>query len=81
MLEASLDEKVAKAIDHEWIGLGNNRFNDVEFLLWRSNLELLLKEDRCLLVVVADNLVNDILPVAVDAAVKETAVVQGFSGR
>lgn len=81
MLEAPLDKKVAKAIDHEWISLGNNGLNDVEFLLWCSHLELLLEEYRCLLVIVADNLVNNILPVAVDAAVKETAVVQGLSGR
>lgn len=81
MLKAPLDKKVAKAIDHEWIGLGDNGLNDVELLLWCSHLELLLEKDRCLLVIVADNFVNNVLPVAVDAAVKETAVVQGLSSR
>lgn len=81
MFEAPLDKKVAKTVDHEWIGLGNNSLNDIELLLWCSHLELLLKKDRCLLVIIADNLVNNVLPVAVDAAVEETAVVQGLSGR
>lgn len=81
MLEAALDEKVAEAIDHEWIGLGDNGFDNVEFLLRCSDLQFLLEKDGCLLVIVANNLVNDVLPVAVDTAVKKTAVVQGLSGR
>ena len=79
MLEAPLDQKVSKSIDHERIGLSDNGFDDVELLLRSSHLELLLEKDRCLLVVVADDLINDILPVAIDAAVKQAAVVQGLS--
>jgi hypothetical protein len=32
------------------------------------------------LIIIANNLVNNVLPVAVDGAVKKTAIVEGFSG-
>lgn len=80
MLETALDEKVAEAVDHERVGLGNNSLDNFIFLLGGAHLELLLKEDRCLLVVVAHNLVNDVLPIAVDVAVEEATVVQRLSG-
>lgn len=76
MLEAALDKEIAKAIDHKRISLGNNGFHNLILLLRSSDLELLLKEDRRLLIIVADNLVDNILPIAVDVAIEETAVVQ-----
>lgn len=81
MLEASLDQEVAEAIDHQGIGLCDNSFNDFILLLRCADLELLLKEDRSLLIIVADNLVNDVFPVAVNGTVKETTVVERFGGR
>lgn len=76
MLKAALDEEVSETIDHQGIGLGDDRFDNVILLLGRANLELLLEEDGCLLVIVANNLVDDVLPVAVDIAVKEATVVK-----
>lgn len=40
--------------------------NDLVLLLSSANFELLLQEDRSLLIIVADDLVNDVLPVAGD---------------
>ena len=62
------------------IGLAKARRNFLPFLRI-SNLELLLQENRCLLVVVADDLVNDVLPVAVDIAIKQAAVVERLGSR
>lgn len=76
MLEASLYQKVTEAIDHQRVGLGNNCFHDFVLLIRSSDLELLLQKDGSLLVVVANDLVNDVLPVAVDIAIKQTAIVQ-----
>lgn len=45
MLEASLDEEVAKTIDHERVGLVNDGFDDFKLLFGSSNLQLLLQED------------------------------------
>ena len=42
MLKATLNEEVSKAIHHQRIGLGYNSFNDLVFLLYGANLELLL---------------------------------------
>lgn len=80
VLEATLDKKVAKAVDHERIGLGNNSLHNLILLLGCAHFELLLKKNRCLLVIVAHNFVDDILPVAVDVAVEKTTVVQRLSG-
>ena len=76
MLKAALDEEVSEAIDHQWIGLGDDCFDNVILLLRRANLQLLLEEDGCLLVIVADDLVDNVLPVAVDIAVKKATIVQ-----
>lgn len=76
VLETALDKEVPEAIDHQRIGLGDNGFDDVILLLRRANLELLLEEDGRLLIVVTDNLVDDVFPVAIDIAVKKTAVVE-----
>jgi hypothetical protein len=78
VLKASLNEEVSKAIDHQRVGLRHNGFNNVVLLLGRADLELLLQENGRLLVVVADDLVYDVFPVAVDIAVKETTIVEGF---
>ncbi len=81
MLEASLDKEIAESVDHERVGLGDDGLDDLVLLLRSADLELLLEEDRSLLVVVADNLVNDVLPVAVDVAVKQLAVVERLRRR
>jgi hypothetical protein len=39
-------------------------------LIRSADLELLLQEDGCLLVIVANNLVNNILPIAIDVPFK-----------
>lgn len=79
MLETALDKEVTKAVNHEGVGLGNDGLNYVVLLLLSSNLELLLQEDGRLLVIVADNLVDDILPVAGDVPIEKAPVVQRLS--
>jgi hypothetical protein len=78
VFKATLNQEVAKAIDHQWIGLSGDCLNDVILLLSGTNLELLLQEYGSLLIIVADNLINNILPVAVDGTVKKTTVIEGF---
>src|ERR1700692_1567555 len=56
MLKAALNQEVTEAIYHQRICLSNDGFNNVVLLLCGANLELLLKEDRCLLIIVANNL-------------------------
>ena len=80
VFKAALNQEVAKAIDHQWIGLSSNCLNDVILLLSRTNLELLLQEYGSLLIIVAHNLINNILPVAVDGAVKKTTIIKGLGG-
>jgi len=79
VLEATLNQEVSETIHHQWIGLGNNGLNNVVLLFSCADLKLLLKEDGSLLIVVADNLVNNVLPVAVNSAVKQTTVVERLS--
>ncbi len=69
VLEASLHQEVSETVDHQRISLGNNRLDDFVLLVRSPNLKLLLEEDRSLLIVAAYDLVNDILPIAVDIAV------------
>lgn len=64
MLETSLDKEIAKAINHERVRLINDGLHDFELLLRSTNFELLLQENGSLLVIVADYLVDDVLPVA-----------------
>lgn len=80
MLEAALDQEISKAIDHERVCLSNNGFDNFVFLLRSSDFELLLEEDGSLLVVVADNLVDDVLPIAIDVAIQKTTIVEGLGG-
>ena len=70
MLEAALDQEVAESIDHQRIGLSDNSFNNFVFLLYGTNFELLLEEDRGLLVVVTDYLVDNVFPIARNASIK-----------
>jgi hypothetical protein len=81
MFEATLNQKVSKAVDHELVGLCNDSIHDSMLLIRGTNLQLLLKKDRGLLVVVANNFVHNVLPVAIDAAFEQTSVVKGFDGR
>jgi hypothetical protein len=76
MLEAALNQKVSKSIDHKRISLSNNRLDDIILLFCSTDLKLLLEKDGGLLVIIADDLVNNILPVAVDCAVKKAAIVE-----
>lgn len=80
MLEATLDKEVAKAVNHQRVGLGHNGLDNIILLLSCPNLEFLLKKDGRLLVIVANNLIDNVFPVAVDGAVKKTAIVQRLSG-
>ena len=76
VLEATLDQEVAKAVDHQRVGLCDNGFDDLIFLFYSADFEFLLQEDGCLLVIVADDLVNDILPVAGHASIKKASIVE-----
>ena len=63
MLEASLDEEVSETVDHEWVCLVDDGLDNLILLLCGADLELLLEEDRSLLVVVADDLIDNVLPI------------------
>lgn len=80
MLEASLDQEVSEAIDHERVSLSNNGLDNLVFLLRSSDLEFLLEENGGLLVVVADDLVDNVLPVAIDVTIEETTIIEGLGG-
>lgn len=69
MLKTPLNEEVAESIYHERIGLADNGLDDVVLLLSRPNLELLLEKDGRLLVVVANDFVHNVFPVARDILV------------
>ena len=81
MLKTPLDEEVSKAVDHKRISLGNNCLYDVILLFRSADLQLLLEEDRRLLIIVADYLVDNILPVAVHVALEKAAIVQWLGWR
>ena len=76
--EAALDEEVPKTIDHQRVSLSNDSLNDIVFLLHRTDLQLLLKKDGCLLIVVADDLVYNITPVAVHRTIQQATVIKRF---
>ncbi len=75
VLEASLNEKVAEAVDHQWIGLSNDGLDNLELLLSGADLELLLQKYRGLLVVVANDLVDNVFPVAAHVTIEKLAIV------
>ena len=78
MLEAALDEEVAEAVDHQRVGLSDDSLDDIVLLIWRTHLELLLQKYGSLLIVVADDLVDNVLPVAAHIAIKQSAIVHGL---
>lgn len=45
MFEATLDQEVPEAVDHQRVGLRDNGFDDFILLLHGANFELLLQED------------------------------------
>ena len=69
MLKAALNQEVAKTVNHQGVGLSDDSLDYFVFLFRSADFQLLLEEDGGLLVVVTDNLVDDILPVAVDIPV------------
>lgn len=81
MFEAALDQEISKTVDHQRISLVDDSLNDLILLLSSANLQFLLKENGRLLVIVADNLVNDILPVTCNALIKQPTVVQRLESR
>ena len=78
MFEATLNEKVAKSVDHEWIRLVDNGFNNLKLLLSCADLQFLLKEYGSLLIIATNNLVHDVFPVAGHRLVKKTTIVHWF---
>lgn len=70
MLKAALNKKISKSVHHQWVRLGDNGFDNFVLLLWGAHFQLLLQENGSLLVIIADNLVNDVLLVAVDVAIE-----------
>lgn len=80
VLEAALNEEVSESVDHQGVGLSHDCLDNLVFLLRGPHLELLLQEDGSLLVIVANNLVNNVLPVAIDIAVKKTSIVEWLGG-
>ena len=81
MFEATLDQEISEAVDHQRIGLCDNGLHNLELLLSSTNLQFLLQEYRSLLIVVADNLIDNIFPIARNASVKESPVVQRLQRR
>jgi hypothetical protein len=79
MFKAALNEEIAESVHHQGVCLGHNGLDDLVLLLWSSDLQLLLQENRCLLIIVANDLVDDVLPVAIDVSVKKTTVVERLS--
>lgn len=59
----------------------NNCFNNIILLISGPNFELLLEEYRRLLIIITNNLVYNILPIAVHSTIKKTAVIEGLSCR
>jgi hypothetical protein len=78
MLKATLNEEVAEAVYHKRICLINDGGDNLELLLRSSSLQFLLQENGGLLIVAADNLVHNVLPIAGDSLVKEATVVHGL---
>ena len=81
MLKAALNEKISEAVDHQSMGLKNDRIDNLVLLIRSAHLELLLEEDGGLLIIVTHNLVDDVFPVAVDITVEKASVVQWFGCR
>ena len=76
ILKATLDKEVAKAIAHQLKTASRDGLHDVVLHIWRTKLELLLEEDRSLLIVLGDNAIDDDIPVASDVLLKELTKVE-----
>lgn len=70
MLEAPLNKEISKSINHQLVCLCNNSLYNSVLLFDRANLELLLQEYGCLLIIIADNLINNIFPITINATFK-----------
>lgn len=81
MLKATLDKKITEAVDHQRKSLRDDGVDNLILLLHGTDLQLLLQEDGSLLIVVADNLVNNVLPVAGHVTVEQSTIVHRFGGR
>jgi hypothetical protein len=81
VFEAALDQKIAKAIDHKRICLVDNGFDNFELLLGCADFQLLLQKDGSLLVIVTDDFVHNIFPIAGRSFVKKTAIVHWLERR
>lgn len=78
MLKATLNQEVPEAIDHQGVRLRHDCLNNLILLLRAADLELLLKKDGRLLVIVANDLVHDVLPIGADVFIKESAIIERF---
>jgi hypothetical protein len=78
-LEDALDEEVAKAVAHELETTVDDGVDDGVLESWLGVLDLLLEEDRCLLVVVRDDLLDNDIPVRRDTRLKEVTPVDLLS--
>lgn len=81
MLKAALNKEIAETVDHQRVGLSNDSFDNLVLLVRCADFELLLEEDRSLLVVVADYLVYNILPIAAHVPIQQPTVVHGLDRR
>jgi hypothetical protein len=78
VLEAALDQEVAEAVDHQRVSLIDDGLDDFVLLLCSANLELLLKKDRSLLIIAANDLIDDVFPITRNRLVQETTIVHGL---
>lgn len=81
MLKAALHKEITETVDHEWVSLGDDGFNNLVLLLGRADLEFLLQEDGGLLIVVAYDLIDNVLPVTTHVAIEETPVIHRLDRR
>ena len=80
VLKASLNQKVAKAIDHERTCLVNDGLYDVVLLFRCANLEFLLEKNRSLLIIAINDPVDDTFPVAIHLTRQKATIVDGLVG-
>lgn len=81
MLKATLNKEITEAVYHQGVSLGHNSLNDLVLLFRGANLQFLLKKNGSLLVIVADNLVDNVLPITVDIAIQQTTIVEWLCWR
>lgn len=59
VFETTLDEKVTETVDHEWMTVSDDSVDDFVFLGLRCDFELLLQEERRLLITLTNDFFND----------------------